>query len=71
MYNDVDFVWDEEKLQINLRKHHVHFEDALLVFEDPNVIVELDRIDNETGEDRWHAIGLAKGIVLLLCSSRL
>jgi uncharacterized DUF497 family protein len=46
-----------------------HFELATLAFEDERCLVNLDRID-ETGEQRWHAIGAAqiepKGAVVLL-----
>ena len=59
------FEWDPLKAQINLRKHAVRFEDAVLVFEDPNAIFEQDRID-ETGEQRWRVIGRAEGIAVLL-----
>jgi hypothetical protein len=58
------FEWDEAKARSNLRKHGVHFDDAMLVFADPYAMVEQDRI--EQGELRWQTLGLAAGIVLLL-----
>ena len=46
------------------RKHHVGFETAILVFDDPS---HISRFDRETGgELRWHTIGMAKGIQVLL-----
>ena len=30
------FEWDEEKNQINKKKHGISFEEALLIFADPN-----------------------------------
>lgn len=48
----------------NRRKHGVRFENAVLVFEDPNAKFEPDRID-ETGELRWRALGRAGGIAVL------
>jgi uncharacterized DUF497 family protein len=55
----VQYEWDEAK---NLRNQRVHetisFELAALVFEDQRCLVGPDRID-ETGEQRWHAIGAA------------
>ena len=51
--------WDEAKYQANQRKHEgISFEAAALVFEDEDCLVGLDLID-ETGEQRWHAIGAA------------
>jgi hypothetical protein len=51
------YEWDEAK---NRQKHEgISFELATLVFEDERCLVGLDRID-ETGEQRWHAIGTAR-----------
>lgn len=58
------FEWDPEKARINQGKHGVAFEDAALVWSDPMHLVQFDRI--EDGEERWHALGMAAGIVLLL-----
>ena len=35
------------------------------VFEDPNALLDQDRID-ESGEFRWQAVGLVGGLVVLL-----
>ena len=66
----VRYEWDEAKNRRNQRKHGgISFEMATLVFEDERCLVNLDRID-ETGEQRWHAIGAAQiepeGVVVLL-----
>jgi uncharacterized protein len=58
------FVWDEGKDRINRRKHGVSFETASRIFEDPSAISYLDRVIE--GEERWHTIGLAGSIVILL-----
>ncbi|MDT8316235.1 BrnT family toxin [Roseomonas mucosa] len=58
------FEWDPEKARINLGKHGVAFEDAVLVWSDPLHLVRFDR--REGGEERWHALGMAGGVVLLL-----
>jgi uncharacterized DUF497 family protein len=52
------YEWEEEKNRLNQRKHGISFEAAALVFEDERCLVRPDRID-ETGEQRWHAIGSA------------
>lgn len=60
------FVWDPNKDQLNRKKHEgLDFETAKLVFEDPNVVLEMDRIE-ESGEERWHAIGMVKEALLLV-----
>ena len=58
------FEWDPEKDRRNLAKHGVAFEDAALVWGDPHMLVAFDRVDG--GEERWHALGMAGGVVLLL-----
>jgi uncharacterized DUF497 family protein len=58
------FAWDENKNRINRRKHGVSFETAARIFEDPHVASYRDRVVNE--EERWHAIGCAGGIAILL-----
>jgi hypothetical protein len=45
-------------------KHRVSFETAQLVFDDPHQISMLDRIEGH--EERWHTIGTAAGLLLLL-----
>jgi len=49
--------WDERKNRLNQRQHGIAFSLAGRVFADECRILEKDRIDEETGEQRWHAIG--------------
>jgi hypothetical protein len=58
------FEWDEQKADINLRKHGIRFEDAARVFDDPLAVTDQDRIEN--GEQRWQTVGMADGYLLLL-----
>lgn len=58
------FVWEESKDNINRQKHHVSFDAAAYVFDDPFHVSRQDRIEN--GEQRWQTIGLVHGVVLLL-----
>jgi uncharacterized protein len=62
----MEFEWDERKELTNRAKHGVEFDTALQVFSDPNRLLVQDRIDDETGETRWHALGLVKQSVLLV-----
>jgi len=58
------FEWDEAKNKANKAKHHVSFEVARLVFSDPYCVTVFDRVKDD--EDRWHTLGLANGVLLLL-----
>ncbi|MGA2215338.1 MAG: BrnT family toxin [Bryobacteraceae bacterium] len=53
----IRFEWSDAKDLLSQRKHDVSFEVAALVFDDENCLVLADRVDDETGELRWHAIG--------------
>lgn len=57
------FEWDDDKAAANVRKHHVAFELAELVWDDPAHIIVFDRYKND--EERWHAIGSVRGILIL------
>jgi uncharacterized DUF497 family protein len=54
----VRYEWDEAKNPRNRRNHGgVSFEPAALIFEGEHCLIAPDRVDPETGEQRWHAIG--------------
>jgi uncharacterized DUF497 family protein len=61
--------WDEAKNRQNVAKHGVHFETAVLAFEDPYALVRLDRIID--GEERWQTIAMINGLVVLLVAHTL
>ena len=54
------YEWDEAKDISNQQKHGISFEIAALVFEDENCLISIDRIDEETSEQRWRPIGKAQ-----------
>ena len=58
------FAWDDNKNRINRRKHGVSFEAAGRVFEDPRAVSYVEPVVE--GRERWHTIGLAGGITVLL-----
>jgi uncharacterized DUF497 family protein len=60
----IQFEWDPAKARINLARHGVAFEDAQLVWDDPNHILLLERY--ESGEERWQVIGYANSMVILV-----
>ena len=59
----MEFDWDQNKADINLRKHHVSFEDAARVFLDTNRIETFDGREIY-GEDRWKTVGLVEPALL-------
>lgn len=59
----MQFEWDPDKAQSNLRKHHVSFEEAARVFLDPNRIETFDGRE-AYGEDRWKTVGLVEPALL-------
>jgi uncharacterized DUF497 family protein len=58
------FEWDPAKARANQRKHGISFEIAMHVFDDPDALVEQDRI--EGSERRWQTLGLVDAVLLLL-----
>jgi hypothetical protein len=48
------FEWDEEKNLRNIAKHRISFQTAKLVFDDPSVVIQEDRVVD--GEERWKAL---------------
>ena len=55
--------WNDDKAALNVRKHNVAFELAEKVWDDPAHIIVFDR--HESGEERWHAIGLVRAVLIL------
>ncbi len=54
---DDEFEWDDEKEEINLRKHGVSFEEAKSIFKDP-LAVTIDDPEHSDYEDRYITIGM-------------
>ena len=60
----IRFEWDIAKERTNRRKHGITFQIARQVFDDPDALVEQDRV--EDSELRWQTLGTVSGILLLL-----
>ena len=67
--NDMTIEWDDEKNEINKKKHGISFESASLVFGDENYI-ELYDEDHSIDEDRFIAIGLVEDILFVVHTIR-
>ena len=59
----MEFEWDEDKNQSNLRKHGVRFENAVKVFDDPAELTETAHASG--GEVRKQTMGYVAGIAVL------
>lgn len=54
--DNISFEWDDHKNQINFKKHHISFAEAMSVFYDDYAIV-FDDPDHSVEEDRFLIIG--------------
>ena len=63
------FEWDEEKNQINKRKHKISFETAAYVFEDENYI-EMYDFEHSIDEDRYIALGKVGDVLFVVFTER-
>lgn len=61
----MQFEWDDEKEQKNIKKHGIDFETASRVFQDENRVEIYDEAHSEY-EDRYITIGTINGIAYVL-----
>lgn len=59
------FIWDEEKLKTNIKKHGITFTEAATVFDDTNALIRTDP-DHSQEEDRFIIIGFSESVRLLI-----
>ena len=59
------FEWDSNKEQINIKKHHISFKTAELVFGDENRLEIYDE-EHSITEDRYITIGMINEIAIVL-----
>ena len=66
MNAELGFEWDSDKATKNVEKHHVSFEEAATVFDDPMFITFIDD-EHSVDEERYITIGLSsRGRLLML-----
>jgi hypothetical protein len=63
------FEWDEEKNRLNIEKHGIDFETAMLVFNDSQRI-EIYDLEHSTTEDRYNTIGLVHDVLFVVYTER-
>ncbi len=68
----LEFEWDEEKAQRNLKKHAVSFDEAISVFADPLSITISDIEHSSNIETRYIDIGISnnKRILVVVYTER-
>jgi len=57
--------WSEDKNQRNIKKHGLSFQEAILVFLDPYLIISYDETHSNSEETRWKGIGALGNEILL------
>ena len=63
----MNFVWDENKAEINLRKHGVSFPEAATVFDEYEALQIYDP-DQSDEEDRFILLGMSSALrILVVC----
>ena len=61
--------WDDNKAEINRKKHGIYFEDAALIFLDENMIEEYDE-EHSDEEERIKVIGMVGKILVVIYTER-
>ena len=61
----MEFEWDDDKEQINIKKHGMDFSTAALVFGDNNRIEKYDELHSDE-EDRYITIGSIGRVVVMV-----
>ena len=59
------YQWDDQKEQINIKKHGLDFTTASMVFDDPNMVEIFDEAHSGE-EDRYKAIGRIGKVVTVI-----
>lgn len=65
----MEFEWDEQKEEINIKKHHISFNIAKRVFNDINRI-EIYDMQHSIEEDRYNTIGMVEDILFVVYTER-
>jgi len=63
--NEKIFTWDEEKHELNIKKHKITFTEAATVFDDENALIR-DDPDHSQDEARFIIIGFSENARLLI-----
>ena len=67
--NGILVEWDDNKNQINIKKHGISFETAALVFADEERIEYYDKLHSQD-EDRYVVLGCVQGVLYVVYTMR-
>lgn len=67
--NDLQFIWDDHKEELNIQKHHLSFSIAARVFQDPYRIEIWDQT-HSLYEDRFNTIGSIGCVIFVVYTER-
>ena len=67
--DSLKFEWDDEKAKINVKKHGIYFEDAVLVFFDNNALYYEDD-EHSYGENRVKVVGMVEKVLAVIYTER-
>lgn len=65
----MEFEWDEQKEELNIKKHHISFNIAKRVFNDINRI-EIYDMQHSIEEDRYNTIGMVEDVLFVVYTER-
>lgn len=65
----LQFEWDEEKNEINKKKHGIDFNTAIRVFDDEDRL-EIYDVEHSADEDRYNTIGRVYDILFVVYTER-
>ena len=68
-FRGLEFEWDDKKAEINLKKHGLTFDDAILVFFDEFLIEDYD-FEHSDDEDRIKIIGKVDEVLVVIYTER-
>lgn len=66
----MEFEWDDNKNEANIKKHGISFETASFVFKDENRIEMYDHLHSTENEDRYITIGKSGKILYVIYTER-
>ena len=61
--------WDDDKAELNWKKHKIYFEDAARIFLDEYRIEYFDELHSDN-EERWKVIGLVMNVLVVIYTER-
>lgn len=68
-FGEMIFEWDDDKNNLNIKKHGIDFSKILKIFSDENRIEFFDA-EHSDEEDRWQVIGKVNEVLFVVYTER-